>query len=80
MEGVLDGFGDAARLEAAGADVGVLRAAVDDDADTLQIGLEPALGGAVGVAAIVAHHGGLAAGRADFGHGGSFNLIAEQSR
>lgn len=42
--------GDLAGLQAAGADVGLLLVAVDDDGDTLNVGLERTGDGAVGVA------------------------------
>ena len=53
----LNGLGDLSGLEAAGAHVGVLGMAVDEDADALQIGVEASLCMAVRVAHIVADCG-----------------------
>ena len=69
--------GDLTRTEATGANVHVLRAAVDDRLDALHIGLPRTIGTTVRVGHLDAEHNALIAKLA-FGHD-SFNLLAGQS-
>src|SRR5205085_12507615 len=62
------GLGDLAGLQAARADVRAEGSALLDDADLLQVRIEPALGGDHGVGAALTEGGTLAAGVTDTGH------------
>src|SRR6266516_4107259 len=66
--GASDGLLDLAGFETAGADVGALRLAAQEHADTLQVRVEAALGGDHRMAPVVAEAGLLAANGADLGH------------
>src|SRR6476646_2077984 len=65
---VLDGLGDLAGLEAAGADVHALRRLADEDADLLQVRVEPAPGRDHRMTTTVSEGGALPAAVTDLGH------------
>src|SRR4051794_31666084 len=71
---------DLAGLEAAGADVGPRGDATDEDAHALQVGVEAALRGHHGVAAVVAEAGLSPAQGADFRHVAGGPLHRAQGR
>ncbi|GEM_PF-5566996 len=67
-DSLLGGLNDLAALEAAGADVGAQRGTVGDDADLLQVRIEPARGGAHGMTAVIPEARALSAHTADLRH------------
>ena len=62
------GTGDLAGLKAGGADVHLTTLAVDDNVDTLNVGTEPTVRHAVGMADVTTGNGALTADFANFGH------------
>src|SRR5215207_1446730 len=67
--GDADSAADLAGLEARGADVDALGGAIDDSANTLDVGVETTLGASVRVGDVVAEAGSLAAHITDRSHG-----------